>query len=192
MARVAETYILGAQDAMYHIRMTRTRDTGIWRRKSKAIAYNSELHVSSPSNFHCRIFAQPRSISRRHHNALCMRLFGGATEHGRGAISQSSHMCPRDLEAWLFISSSHYAQEHFKPYQQGCTCHPIYDVRVFYLHSIKDLLYSINRWVEDMHTYTLPSHISHHAGDNNNANKSYPTKIIQFQPRGYEKHENLQ
>lgn len=55
-----------------------------------------------------------------------------------------------------------------------------------------DLLYSINRWVEDMHTYTLPSHISHHAGDNNNANKSYPTKIIQFQPRGYEKHKNLQ
>lgn len=125
--------------------------------RSRAIAYNSELRVSSLSNFRYRIFAQPmaRSVSRRHCNALCMRLFGGA-KHGRGGISQSSHLCPRDLEAWLFIGSSHRAQEHFKPYQQGY------------------LLYSINRLVEYMHTYTLPSHILHHAGNNNNANKSYP------------------
>ncbi|KIK43806.1 hypothetical protein CY34DRAFT_803422 [Suillus luteus UH-Slu-Lm8-n1] len=74
--------------------------------RSKATAYNSELRVSSLSNFRYRIFAQPmaRSVSRRHCNALCMHLFEGA-KHGRGGISQSSHLCPRDLEAWLFIAS---------------------------------------------------------------------------------------
>jgi len=75
---------------------------------------------------------------------------------------------------------------------------PDYDARAFHSHSLKCLLYSLNGvWRMKMcaptkHTPAATlAHLLHHAG-NNNANKTCPTQIIQFQPGEYEKHENIQ
>lgn len=159
MARVAETHILGTQDAMYHHTTYARHETLVsGDARSKAIAYNSELRVSSLFNLHCIILRNQwqdpflEDITMR-----CVCVSSGVPS----MVAAVFHNLPTCAHEILRRGSS--------------SAHRIMLRNILSRINKADLLYSINRRVKDMHTYTLPSHILHHAGNNNNANKSYPT-----------------